>query len=69
MVYLDRVKLSDDAPVHQVLVDLVLPNGMLYVVILDLFRPRVVKVVHFASDLFTRLEVVGFINLTVTTFP
>ena len=68
VVYLDSVKLSDYTPVHQVLVNLVLPYGVLNVVVFDLLRPRVVEVVHLASHFPTRLQVVGLIDLTITTF-
>ena len=63
VINLDGVKLFDDSPVVQILVDLVLPYCMLDVIVLDLLRPAVVEVVDFAGDLPTVFEVEGFVDL------
>ena len=52
----------------QILVNLVFANGMLYVVVLDLFAPRVVEMMNFASYFPTVFEVVSLINFGIPAF-
>ena len=68
MVYFNSVKLFDYSSMVEVFMYLVLSNGMLYVVVLDLLWPAVVKVMDFAGYLAAVLEVVGLIHLWVATF-
>lgn len=62
------VELFDHPPVIEVFMYLILPNSMLDVVVLDLLRPAVVKVVNLARHLTAVLQVVRFVNLRVAAF-
>lgn len=68
MIYLYGVVLVNHSSVVKVLVDLILPDGMLDIVILYLFGPAVVKVVYLASYFPATLQVESFVNLGVTAF-
>ena len=63
MVYLNGVELLDHPPVIEVFVDLVFSYGMLDVIVLDLFRPTIVKVMDLASHLPAVLEVISLVHL------
>jgi len=68
MVYFDGVELFHDTAMVKFLVDLVLSDCMLYVVVLDLLRPVVVEVVNLAGYFTAAFEVVGLVDLRVTSF-
>ena len=57
------IKLFDYPSMIEVFMYLILSNGMLDIIVLDLLRPTVVEVVDLASYLSAVLEVIGFIHL------
>lgn len=50
MVNLNRVIVLDHTSVVQFFVDLILAQGMLYVIILYLIAPAIIEVMNLASD-------------------
>ena len=67
MVYFNSVILFDHSPVVEIFVDFIFSYGMLYVIILDLLRPTIVKMMDFAGDLSAMLKVESFVHLWVST--
>ena len=63
MINFYSVELFDHPSMVEVFMYLILSNGMLDIVVLDLLRPTVVEVVDLASYLSAVLEVIGFIHL------
>lgn len=68
MIDFNGVKLLDHPSVVQILVNLILTYGMLNIVVLDLLRPRIVKVVNLASDFPTIFKIVSFVHLGIPAF-
>ena len=68
VVDLDGVVLLHYSSMVQVFVDLVLSDRMLYVVVLNLFAPRVVKMMDFACHFSAVFEIVSFINFGIPAF-
>lgn len=66
MVDLDGVVLVYYPPVVEVFVDLVLSDGMLDVVVLDLLGPAVVEVVDLAGYFSAALQVERLVHLRVS---
>jgi len=56
-----------DASIVELLMDFIFPQRVLYVVVFDLVTPTVVKVVNFASDFPTILQIERLINLREPT--
>ena len=48
--------------------DLIFPDSMLDIIILDLLAPTVVEVVDFASHLPAVLQIVSLVDLRIATF-
>lgn len=67
MVDLDCVIVFHHSSVHQLFMDLILPQRMLDVVILYLIGPRVVKRVDFASHFSAHVDVECFVYLWEST--
>ena len=63
MVYLDCIVLLDDAAVVKVFVDFIFSDCMLDVVVFDLLRPTIVKVVDLAGNFPTMLKIEGLVDL------
>ena len=63
VVDLNCIKMLHHASVVQLLVDLVFPEGMLYVVIFHLVIPTVVEVVDLAGNLAAVLQIEGLVHL------
>jgi hypothetical protein len=62
MVNFNSVVLFHNSPMIEIFVNFVLTYGMLYVIVLDLLRPTVVKVVNFASNFSAVFEIEGFVD-------
>ena len=68
VVDLHCVIVFNDAPMAQLLVDLILTQRMLYIVIFYLIAPAIIEVVDFTGDFTTVFEVKGLVDFGETTF-
>lgn len=69
MVNFDSIKLLDDPPMIQVLVNLIFTDRVFNVIVFDLLGPTIVKVVYFTSYLPTIFQVVCLVDFRVPAFP
>ena len=63
MIDLDSIVLFNDSPVVEVLMNLILTQGMLDVALLDLLAPAVIKVMNLACDFSAVLQVISLVYL------
>ena len=63
MINLNGVIVVDNAPIVELFVNLILAQRMLYVVILDLVTPTVVKLMNFTGNLAAIFKVKGLVDL------
>lgn len=68
MINLNGVIVVDNAPIVELFVNLILAQRMLYVVILDLVTPTVVKLMNFTGNLAAIFKVKGLVDLWEATF-